>query len=445
MEEGDKVMKEKLSSKIVSKKAKVGIIGLGYVGLPLVLRFVDERFVVTGFDTDGSKVERLNAGSSYIDHIPSDKIKESVEKKLFTATTNFKKLHLMDVIIICVPTPLDEKREPCLKYVEDTTEEITRHLKKGQLISLESTTYPGTTEEILLPKLCSKGYKAGKDFFLVFSPEREDPGNKSYSVKNIPKIVGGTTKTCAEMGRLIYEQIVDRVMVVSSTGTAEMTKLLENIYRSVNIALVNELKMLCDRMGLDIWEVIDAASTKPFGFTPFYPGPGLGGHCIPIDPFYLSWKAKEYDFATRFIELAGEINTSTPYYVVSKLTAAFNEMEKSIKGSKVLVLGVAYKKDVDDQRESPAIKIIEILMNKGAEVFYNDPYVPEFAGLRHYNFSMSSTELTDELLKDIDAAMIITDHSVYNYDWIVEHSRLVIDTRNATKNVIKGRERIVKA
>lgn len=438
-------MKIELSSKLKSKDAKIGVIGLGYVGLPLVLRFVDVGFSVTGFDTDEVKVSKLNEGMSYIEHIPSEKIKDLVDSNKFTSTVDFDKLNIMDAIVICVPTPLTEKREPKLDYVQETTERIAENLRPGQIVSLESTTYPGTTEEILLPMLSKKGFQVGEDFFLVFSPEREDPGSKGYSVKNIPKVVGGTTAACLEVGKLLYEQIVDKVVTVSSTKAAEMTKLLENIYRSVNIALVNELKMLSDRMGINIWEVIDAAATKPFGFTPFYPGPGLGGHCIPIDPFYLSWKAKEYDFATRFIELAGEVNTSVPYYVVSKVVDSLNEVKKSINGANVVILGLAYKKDIDDQRESPALKIIELLLKKGAEIVYNDPHVAEFSGLRNYDFAMKSEELTAELLCGADVVIIATDHTAYDYEWIVEHSRLVVDTRNATKNVLKDRKKIVRA
>ena len=351
-------MKNLLLGKINSKNAKIGVIGLGYVGLPLVLRFNDNGFKVVGFDVDEEKVEKLNSGKSYIGHIPGDEIEKVVNAGLFLATTDFEKLKETDAIIICVPTPLTEKREPDLKYVVCTAKEIAKHLRKGHVVSLESTTYPGTTEEVILPILEAGGLKAGEDFFLVFSPDREDPGNPKFAIGNIPKVVGGITGACGEVGKLLYCQVVERVVAVSTTQTAEMTKLLENIYRSVNIALVNELKMLCERMGIDIWEVIEAAATKPFGFTPFYPGPGLGGHCIPIDPFYLSWKAREFDFSTRFIELAGEVNTSVPYYVVSRLIDALNEREKSLKGSKILVLGVAYKKDIDDQRESPSLKII---------------------------------------------------------------------------------------
>ena len=438
-------MKSELSSKLKSKDAKIGVIGLGYVGLPLVLRFVDVGFTVTGFDTDEVKVRKLNNGKSYIEHISSEKIRSLVDSKKFIATTDFAELNLMDVIIICVPTPLTEKREPKLDYVEKTTERIAENLRPGQIISLESTTYPGTTEEILLPRLSEHACQVGKDFFLIFSPEREDPGNKGYSVKNIPKVVGGITGECLELGKLLYEQIVDRVVTVSSTKAAEMTKLLENIYRSVNIALVNELKMLCDRMGINFWEVIDSAATKPFGFTPFYPGPGLGGHCIPIDPFYLSWKAKEYDFATRFIELAGEVNISVPYYVVSKVSDSLNDVKKSINGSNILILGLAYKKDVDDQRESPALKLIELLRGKGAEVVYNDPHVLESSGHRNYDFAMKSEDLTKELLCSVDVVIIATDHTAYDYGWIVEHSKMIVDTRNATKNVLKGREKIVRA
>ena len=432
-----------LINKIEKKEAIVGIIGLGYVGLPLLIRFAEEGFRVIGFDIDEKKVKKLNKKVSYIHHI-SSRLLEKIGDK-FIATTDFRRLNEPDCILICVPTPLTEKKEPDLRYIERTVELIKQRLRKGQLIILESTTYPGTTEELILGKLSQTGLKVGKDFFLAFSPEREDPGNKKFSTKSIPKIVGGVTSNCTKVSSLLYSKIIDKVIEVSSPKVAELTKLLENIYRSVNIALVNELKILANKMGIDIWEVIDAAATKPFGFTPFYPGPGLGGHCIPIDPFYLSWKAKEFDFPTRFIQLSGEINTSIPYYVVERVIDALNKQKKSLNGAKILILGVAYKKDVDDMRESPALTIINILKDKGAEVIYNDPYIPKLTPTRRYNFNMESVELSEELLSSIDAAIIVTDHSVYNYSWIVEHSPLIIDTRNATKDVKNGREKIVRA
>lgn len=437
-------MKE-LIKKIKDKKARIGLIGLGYVGLPLTIRFSDEGFKVYGFDIDANKVNRLKKGESYIHHIPSSSIKKMLQIGTFEPTADFQRLSEVDVIVVCVPTPLTSTKTPQLDFLLNTAESISCSLRRGQLVSIESTTYPGTTDELILPILSRTGLKVGKDFFLVFSPEREDPGNKQFTTKNIPKVVGGITPKCLEMGKLLYSQIVDKVVPLSSTKAAEMTKLLENIYRSVNVALVNELKILTDRMGIDIWEVIEAASTKPFGFSPFYPGPGLGGHCIPIDPFYLSWKAREFDFTARFIELAGEINTLMPYYVINKLIDALNERKKSLKGSRILFLGVAYKKDVDDMRESPALPIMRLALEKGAEIEYNDPFIPKFPELRKYSFDFVSHQLTPEYLNSFDAVVIITDHSAYNYDWIVKHSKLVIDTRNATKNVKIGREKIVKA
>src|SRR5271169_843449 len=385
---------------------RVGIIGCGYVGLPLGLRFAEAGHRVTGFDTDPAKVEKLNRGQTYIQHIPQNKIQHFVQSKHFGASTDFSRLAEVDAIIICVPTPLDQRREPDLSYVQDTARAIRPHLQRGQLVVLESTTYPGTTEELVLPVLEETGMKCpvahgteheqiNTDFFLAFSPEREDPGNKQYGLAQIPKVVGGVNPPSGRAAVSLYAQIVSRVVPVSSTQAAEMTKLLENIFRCVNIALVNELKMLGMRMGIDIWEVIDAAATKPFGFMPFYPGPGLGGHCIPVDPYYLSWKAREYDFAARFIELAGEVNTSMPYHVVDSVASALNERQKSLKGSRILVLGVAYKKDVDDLRESPSLKIIEQLSLRGAKVDYNDPYFPAMFKMRHYDFSdKRSVELT---------------------------------------------------
>src|SRR5437867_11044983 len=439
-------VKDDLIGKIQAHKARVGVVGLGYVGLPLVLRFGEERFPVLGFDVDPVKVRKLQAGESYIRHIPAERLQTLIKDKQFDPTTDFQRLAEADCIIICVPTPLTAKKDPALQYIENTTTAISKTLRKGQLVSLESTTYPGTTEEILLEKFRKTGLEVGKDYFLVFSPEREDPGNPKFSTRTIPKVVGGITAECLEVGKTLYEQVIDRVIAVSSTKAAELVKLLENIYRAVNIALVNELKLLAHRMDIVIWEVIDAASSKPFGYTAFYPGPGLGGHCIPIDPFYLSWKAKEYDFSTRFIQLAGEINTSIPYYVVERLAGALNDRSKSVRGAKVLVLGVAYKKDVDDVRESPALEIMEILQHKGATLSYNDPYIPRLHKMRHYDFShMSSVPLTEDVLKGHDVALITTDHTAFNYQWIVDHSNLVVDSRNATRGVTRGREKIVQA
>lgn len=434
----------KLIEKIKNKKAKIGIIGLGYAGLPLLLRFCEEEFAVTGFDIDSKKVESINNGISYIKHIPSKKIQDMLSKNLLQATNDYSRLKDVDCIIICVPTPLKKNREPDLSYIENTSDHIKNYLRKGQLISLESTTYPGTTRELLLPKFEKKGLKAGEDFFLVFSPEREDPGNPFYNTKNIPKVVGGITHRCTEVGKALYSQIITKIITVSSAEIAEFTKLLENIYRAVNIALVNEMKILADKMGIDIWEVIEASSTKPFGFMPFYPGPGLGGHCIPIDPYYLSWKAKEYDFDTRFIELAGEINTSMPEYVITKISEGLNRHKKCVNGAKILILGVAYKKDTDDIRESPGVKIIDRLKNKGANVDYHDPYVKSFSGMRHYpHLMMKSVPLNEKTIKKYDCTAIITDHTCINYKWIVENSKLVIDTRNATKGIMS--KKIIKA
>ncbi|MBD3413402.1 MAG: nucleotide sugar dehydrogenase [Candidatus Aminicenantes bacterium] len=434
-----------LIQKIQSRSAEIGVIGLGYVGLPLVLRFAEEKFSVTGFDIDKDKTNQLNSGKSYIKHIPDSQIKRLTQTNTFEATTDYSRIKDMDCILICVPTPLNDNKEPDLTYINKTSRQIAQHMRKHQLISLESTTYPGTTREILLPCFEENGFQVGEDFYLVYSPEREDPANKKYNTKNIPKVVGGITSSCNELGKALYQQIVDTVVPVSSTEVAELTKLLENIYRSVNIALVNELKVLSDKMGIDIWEVIQASSTKPFGFKSFYPGPGLGGHCIPIDPFYLSWKAREFDFNTRFIELAGEVNTSMPGYVISKLSDALNSKAKCIRGSKILVLGVAYKKDIDDIRESPAVEIIDRLKKKGAEVFFHDPYVSRIRNMRKYDLDFKASELSEATLKNMDAVLIVTDHSDYDYEWIVENSQVVVDTRNATHNVKSGQEKIVKA
>jgi UDP-N-acetyl-D-glucosamine dehydrogenase len=434
---------------------KVGIIGCGYVGLPLALRFAEAGHKVTGFDTDPKKVSMLNAGKSYIEHISQIKIQQFVNSKHFSATTDFEKLKDCDGIIICVPTPLDERREPDLSYVEQTALSIQPHLQKGQLVVLESTTYPGTTEELVLPILEKSGLRCpiavGQqnenipcDFYLAFSPEREDPGNKQYGLAQIPKVVGGINPPSLRSALSLYAQVVAKVVPVSSTRAAEMAKLLENIFRCVNIALVNELKMLSLRMNIDIWEVIDAAATKPFGYMPFYPGPGLGGHCIPVDPFYLSWKAREFDFSTRFIELAGEVNTAMPYHVVDAIAAALNGQKKSLNGSKLLVLGVAYKKDVDDLRESPSLKIMELLKQRGAEFDYNDPYFPQLHKMRHYNYEdMKSVPINPQTLGSYDCVIVATDHTSYDWGAIVDGSKLIVDTRNATRRVMRHRERIV--
>jgi len=433
---------EQIKNKIQQRQARVGIIGLGYVGLPLALLYSEQKFKVTGFDIDARKVDTLAKGGSYIYRIAPEEI-QSAQKIGFTATSDYSQLTAMDAIIICVPTPLDEYHEPDLSFITDTTHSIAPHLRAGQLVVLESTTYPGTTEEVMIPileKENKEGLKAardhaftGKEFFVAFSPEREDPGNTTVARPDIPKVVGGLNSQASELARTLYGSIFNRTVPVSSPAAAEMTKLLENIYRCVNIALVNELKLLCLRMGINIWEVIEAASTKPFGFHPFYPGPGLGGHCIPVDPFYLSWKAKEWDFRTRFIELAGEINTNMPYHVLASVSSALNTRKKSVNGARVLVLGVAYKKDIDDLRESPALTIIELLQKDGAQVSYHDPYFPFIGRGRKYNLQMKCVELQD--LGQYDCVLIVTDHSDYDYKRIVQEAQLVVDTRNATRGI----------
>jgi UDP-N-acetyl-D-glucosamine dehydrogenase len=431
-----------LKSKIAARESQVAVIGLGYVGLPLALLYSGQKFPVTGFDVDERKVATLQAGGSYIYRIPAEDIQQA-RTGGFSATSDYAALAGVDVIIICVPTPLNEHHEPDLSYIVNTAEGIAPHLQPGQLVVLESTTYPGTTEEVLIPILekgNKKGLKAARgdassegQFFVVFSPEREDPGNQTVERSDIPKVVGGLDAQSAELAAVLYGSIFRSIVKVSSPAAAEMTKLLENIYRCVNIALVNELKMLSLRMGLDIWEVIEAASTKPFGFHPFYPGPGLGGHCIPVDPFYLSWKAKEWDFRTRFIELAGEINATMPYHVMASVAAALNRQKKALNGARVLVLGVAYKKDIDDLRESPALTIIELLRGEGAEVNYHDPYIPFVGKGRKYDLQMKSASLDD--LSGYDCVLIITDHSTYDYPRILHDSKLVVDTRNATRGL----------
>jgi len=450
-----------LRSKLESRTARIGVIGLGYVGLPLGLLFARNGFPTTGFDVDRAKVDALEKGESYIRHISGLAVREQVEKKRFRATTDFALLEAMDAILICVPTPLDRHREPDLSFVRNTSQDISPHLRRGQLIVLESTTYPGTTEEVVHPILEQSGLKCPivpyatdgsrvvapaepeGDFLLAFSPEREDPGNTEFQTHQVPKVVGGVNASSALAAQILYNQAFEKTVVVSSTRAAEMTKILENTYRCVNIALVNELKLLCLRMGIDIWEVIKAASTKPFGFKPFFPGPGLGGHCIPIDPFYLTWKAREYEFPTRFIELAGEINTAMPAHVVASLRDALNAREQCLQGARVLILGIAYKKDIDDLRESPSLRIIDLLNEKGAEVDYHDPYFPRLHRMRKYDFAMAAVEPTAEALASYDAVIIVTDHSSYDYDAIVRHARLVVDTRNATQAVRDHRDKIV--
>ncbi len=435
-----------LIDKIRHRTARVGIIGLGYVGLPLARAFARTGFRVLGFDIDPHKVAKLNAGKSYIKQFPDATI-AGMREKGFEATDRFDRLGEADAVLICVPTPLTDAREPDLRYVEESAHAVAAQLRPGQLVVLESTTYPTTTRGVVLPILERTGLEPGKDFLLAFSPEREDPGNATFSVNNIPKVVGGLDAGSGDAACALYSAVVPQVVRVNSPETAEACKILENTYRAVNIALVNELKVLYDRMGIDVWEVIDAAKTKPFGFQAFYPGPGLGGHCIPVDPFYLTWVARKYGCNTRFIELAGEVNTGMPAFVVSKLADALNDAGKAVKGSKVAMLGVAYKKDVDDPRESPSFELLDKLIGKGAKVTYNDPHVPELPRMRHWPAlpAMASQAITPEYLAAQDAVLIATDHTAYDYEQIVRHSRLVIDTRNATRGVREGREKVVRA
>lgn len=415
--------------RIQSRDAVVGIVGLGYVGLPLGLRFIEAGFRVLGFDVDQRKVKKLNVGESYIDYIGPERIKDARTAGRLEATSDFSRANEPDALIICVPTPLGTHHEPDLSYVINTADTIIPQMRPGQLLSLESTTYPGTTDELLKPRLEARGWTIGKDVFLVFSPERVDPGNVSYPIEKIPKVIGGITEACRQAGVTLYGAIVEKTVPVSSPRVAEMAKLLENIYRSVNIGLVNELKIVAERMNINIWEVIDAAATKPFGFTPFYPGPGLGGHCIPIDPFYLTWKAREYGLHTRFIELAGEVNTAMPAWVVSKTADALNEHCKSIKGSKILILGLAYKKNIDDPRESPAFELLELFAEKGAIVSYSDPHIPQCPPMRKHQFDLTSETLTPKSLATYDCVVVATDHDSFDYKLISEHSKLIIDTR----------------
>jgi UDP-N-acetyl-D-glucosamine dehydrogenase len=450
-----------LRRRLDEKTARIGVIGLGYVGLPLALLFSRRGFATVGFDIDPVKIDRLSRGESYIKHIPAAIIQEQFQCKRLSATADFSEITSLEACIICVPTPLNEYREPDLSYVERTAEAVSAHLRPTQLVVLESTTYPGTTEELVLPILERSGLRCpvesydsatvsaescqgtNIDFLLAFSPEREDPGNKYFETHQIPKVVGGVNAPSALAAQALYAQAFERTVLVSSSRVAEMSKILENTYRCVNIALINELKLLCLRMGINIWEVIEAAKTKPFGFTPFYPGPGLGGHCIPIDPFYLTWKAREYELATRFIELAGEINSSMPGHVVDAAGDALNQRGQCFKDSRILVLGVAYKKDIDDLRESPSLRIIQLLQERGARVDYNDPYFPRLHKMRRYDFGLSSVSLSAETLAEYAAVMIVTDHSSYDYEMIARHSKLVIDTRNATQGLGEYSDKIV--
>jgi len=434
-----------LLDKILAKNAVVGICGLGYVGLPLALTFGEKGFPVIGFDIDRRKVDAIEQGHSYIKHIASDRIALATKaEKPFSATMDFSKAAQADALIMCVPTPLNANREPDMTYIENTARAIGPYLRSGQLVVLESSTYPGTTDEVVKPILEKlSGLRAGIDFFLAFSPEREDPGNPTFNTATIPKVVGGHTQQCTEVACALYASAITKVVPVKGTREAELTKLLENIFRCVNIALVNEMKLLCERMNIDLWEVIDAAKTKPFGFMPFYPGPGLGGHCIPIDPFYLTWKAREFEFNTRFIELAGEINWQMPHHVVERTMDALNQQGKALKGAKVLILGLAYKKNIDDLRESPSIRLIELFRERGAQVSYHDPYCPKMKEMRHqpkYMLEMESVPL--ETAKEADVVVIATDHDCVDYLQLVRDAKLVIDTRNATRNVTFGRDKI---
>ncbi|MBK5002888.1 nucleotide sugar dehydrogenase [Pseudomonas sp. S31] len=435
------VLKNQVVEKFNSKTAVVGIVGLGYVGLPLMIRYSSIGYKVVGLDIDSAKVAKLNSGQSYIEHIPAAAIEQAITSG-FEATVDFERAKECDALILCVPTPLNKYREPDMTYVIGTMDAIKPHLRAGQVVSLESTTYPGTTEEELLPRIEAQGLVVGKDIYLVYSPEREDPGNKHFETRTIPKVLGGHTSSCLEVGVSLYKQAIDKVVEVSSTKAAELTKLLENIHRAVNIGLVNEMKIVADRMGIDIFEVIDAAATKPFGFTAYYPGPGLGGHCIPIDPFYLTWKAREYGVHTRFIELAGEVNCAMPEYVLAKLMSGLNEHGKALKESKILILGIAYKKNVDDMRESPSVEIMELIQEKGGLVSYSDPHVPVFPEMREHSFDLSSVVLTSDSLATFDAVVLATDHDKFDYDLIKKYSKIIIDTRGRYRDCA---EHIVKA
>ncbi len=433
--------KQNLQSKLENTSAVIGIIGLGYVGLPLAIRYANIGYKVMGFDIDETKITHIKKQMTYIEHIPSEKVATLVEND-FMGTTDFSKVAQADALIICVPTPLNQYREPDLSYVTNTIDTIVPYLRKGQVVSLESTTYPGTTEEELLPRIQAQNLNVGSDIFLVYSPEREDPGNAHFETSSIPKVCGGHTSSCSEIGKALYGQAIDTVVSVSSTKVAEFTKILENIHRAVNIGLVNEMKIVADKMGVDIHEVIAAAATKPFGFTPFYPGPGLGGHCIPIDPFYLTWKAREYGINTRFIELAGEVNTAMPLWVISKIADALNLKCKSIRNSRILVLGIAYKKNIDDMRESPSVELMQLLDDRGAIVDYSDPHVSAFPKMRKYQFDLTTVKLDPDILKQFDCVLIATDHDAFDYQMIQDYSDIVVDTRGrykmGTPNVVKA-------
>lgn len=426
---------EFLKNKLINKEATIGVVGLGYVGLPLAVEKAKVGFKVIGFDRNVDRVGQVNCGENYIKDVKNEELKELVIKKQLTATTDFSKMAEVDVIVICVPTPLTITRDPDISYIVNVTNEIAKYIKPGQLVTLESTTYPGTTSEVILPELEATGLKVGEEFFLAFSPERVDPGNLRYTTKNTSKVVGGITPACLSVAKTFYEQTILNIVPVSSTAVAEMTKVFENTYRAVNIALVNEMMLLCDRMGIDIWEVVDAAGTKPFGIQTFYPGPGVGGHCIPIDPFYLTWKAREYDFHTRFIELAGEVNIQASYHVIHKVNRVLSSYKKSLNGAKIVVLGVAYKNDIDDCRESPALKIIDLLLKENAEVTYHDAFVPEIKAHPPYTYAMRSIDLTDEAIAAADCIVITTKHSDVDYERIAKSAQAVVDTRNACKNI----------
>ena len=431
---------EQLKQKILGKTATVGVIGLGYVGLPLAVEFAKAGFPVIGIDIDQRKVDAIAAGTSYIQDVPTEEVAALTQAGRLKATSDFSALKQIDAVSICVPTPLRKTKDPDISYIMAAVEHIVNYLHPLQLVVLESTTYPGTTDEAILPELLKTGLKPGKDFLLAFSPERVDPGNARYNTKNTPKVIGGLTPQCLEIAKLLYEQAIGAIVPVSSTKSAEMVKLLENTFRSVNIGLVNEIAVMCDKLGVNVWEVIGAAATKPFGFMPFYPGPGLGGHCIPIDPHYLAWKMKTLNYNARFIELAGEINASMPEYVVNKVVDALNAVEKSVKGSRILMLGIAYKRDINDVRESPALDIFRILERKGAHLCYNDPHIPAFA---EDGLSITSCELTAERLESSDCVVLVTDHSCYDYQWLVDHSKIFVDTRNAARHVNDSRGVIV--
>ena len=430
-------MKQQLINKLTEKVAVIGIVGLGYVGLPLALRYAEAGYEVLGFDIDPDKIKKISAGITYIKHIPDQAVHSAVSNG-FTATVDFSRAHEVDALILCVPTPLGQHREPDLSYVLDTMDSLLPYMKKGQVVSLESTTYPGTTDEQLKPRIKSTGLIIGENIFLVYSPEREDPGNQDFKTQTIPKVCGGDTDACKDVGIALYKHVIDEVVAVSSTRAAEMTKLLENIHRAVNIGLVNEMKVVADKMGVDIYEVIDAAATKPFGFVPYYPGPGLGGHCIPIDPFYLTWKAREYGINTRFIELAGEVNSSMPEYVLNKIVSGLNSQKKAIHGSCVLMLGIAYKKNIDDMRESPSVEIMQLVQDCGAEIHYSDPYVPVFPKMRKYSFDMNSVELTSDHIKNYDCVIIGTDHIDFDYEMIRKNAKLIVDTRGMYRGKYKN-------